>query len=288
MAYLDTWFALLAARLQPASGVGFGERGAPGPVSQAAQHFWELASSLAREAVDRELREERLRQHQDADALAQEGARLRALQDELQAADRARTEALEIAREQLAEAVRKTHRLEGRINDLTTENRALADELRAMREAMEIAHAQATLREQEHSAAIAQERERIEANQRRWMGEIETARQEAKKLKPELEKAVTALAAEALACANERQVAAALQKEVESARRVAEVATAQAQVLRSELDEGRRLREGEEARHQRELGERDSMIRGLQWRLTKELTKTLVASLTPAARGSPA
>lgn len=288
MTYLDSWFAHLAVRLQPPADREADEGRAPAPVAQAAHHFWELASSLAREAVERESQETRERLRAEADVLAAERSRVAALETELQAADKARGEALEIAREQLEEAVRKTHRLEGRINELSSENRALADDLRQARDLAEALRRQVQTREQELNAALHQERERGQAAERRWLTEVETARQEVKKLKPQLEQAAKALATEALARANERQVPAALKKELEAARLATHAATGESQSLRSELQEARRFREVLEATHERAIAERDDMIRGLQWRLARGFGKVLSEGLALTIKGAPA
>lgn len=288
MAYLDSWFAHLAVRLRPITDREADEGRIPAPVAQAAHHFWDLASSLAREAVERESQETRERLRAEADVVAAERQRVSALETELQAADKARGEALEIAREQLEEAVRKTHRLEGRINELSSENRALADDLRQARDLAEALRQQVQTREQELNAALHQERERGEAAERRWLTEVETARQEVKKLKPQLEQAVKTLAAEAFARANERQVAAAMQTELEGARLATQVATGEAQSLRSELQEARRFRAVLEATHERAIAERDDMIRGLQWRLAKGFGKALTEGVALTIKGAPA
>lgn len=175
MAHLDSWFAHLADRL---NGAGPAAPTLPGPVAAAAIRLWEAALASARTSVVDELANQRSALESEQATLraasraldgraAEIDARLeaahtaaRTASEERAAADRREALAIERIGRLENQAIRLTRELE----QISTDKRALHDELGALRRAADEERAKTD--------------ERLAGEERHWRGEVERARGE--------------------------------------------------------------------------------------------------------------
>jgi DNA repair exonuclease SbcCD ATPase subunit len=180
---LETWFATLGTRLGVVAAGAQADEGAPKVLRQALDKVWAAAVAAARDEADRALEPER-------DRLAQQGLKLDIARQELLQREAALTErgialehALELAKSQLRD---QTAQLEKAGRDLEQARSSLANlvqERDAGRRQFD-----------DQLRALAEERQRIEqrvsANEKRLLEEVDRARQEAKQLARALEDVV--------------------------------------------------------------------------------------------------
>ena len=234
--YLDTWFKGLGKRLQD-PGAFASAAAVPEPVAAAATHFWEAALAAARQ----EIANERAAVDAERAELAADRKELTAQRAAFEASEKALLESLRLARDQVTEALRQAQAMEERARTFEADARRLADEARAQRQALENERAasaeEAKRRDQERKDDSA----RFEASVKRWLTEVDQARQLAKSIAAQLDKANIALAEERELHAATRDAGVIRERELavvgSTAERKAMTALAEASAVRVQLDD---------------------------------------------------
>ena len=240
---LEQWFGGLGQRLSGSANLmsASSENAVPAPVMQAAQALWTAASSAADENAAQAWFARQTEQDTTAEELetvrTQLQARELALDERLQAMETALTLSTQQLRESNERGKTQQAALAQREQELRDVREALSDaaqrssgQLAALQQQLEQAQAQAR---DERSAIEA----RHVANERRWLEEVDRARQEARKsalLAQEEAKKNALLQTQAeLAAVTAADALQALREECANAQRQA----AQAQALLSDLQE---------------------------------------------------
>jgi chromosome segregation ATPase len=199
---IDNWYRTLAARVAGMQHAAGGEGRAPTAAINAFNLLWDTALTEARSAAHAELAETR-------EQLARERAAV--------AEDQRVLEGTRAALEQAGQAAREHAReLEGQIAAAQLQvqrgqQAAAAAEERATLLQQELAQAQRELKElvTRHSTDLQREAERTAANERRLLGEVDRARNEAKAAHEEVRRAQTLRE-------DEKQAAAALREQLQT------------------------------------------------------------------------
>lgn len=246
--YLDTWFKGLGARIGHAegfaaagspSGEGRGHPSQPGLpplVAEAAEKLW-LA---ARKAADAELEQEagRLRAESDRqrERLAQERQAVQEQAQRLQARENDLQEAIAMLKSQLHAAEARAHGLAQEQQRTLERLEETASQVRQSRQAHDRLVEQMQSERAAHAAERARADERARAQETRWLNELDAAREAARRLQQQLERAAKA------ADARQEKMSEALAQSRHAALQ-AEAARAQAQETlvqtRHELAEAR-------------------------------------------------
>jgi len=174
--YLDTWFKGLGARIRD-PGAFAAAPAVPDPIAQAATHFWETALSVARGEAATALAGERAAVDAAAAQLETQRSALGVERTELQTRMEAQEQAMQLLRAQLAEMRDQRDLLQRTLEDRNTAYSAaelrlaaLAGEIDALRKVLD----------QERGRFEAERRaidERAAAHEKRWLQEVDRARE---------------------------------------------------------------------------------------------------------------
>jgi hypothetical protein len=256
--YLDTWFRGLGARIGNAKGLAAagspadrsghpGEAGLPQPVVEAAESLWLAARKAARVELEEEAGRLRAEADRQQELLAQERQAVQEQAQRLQARESDLQEAIALLKSQLHAAEARAHAL-AQEQQRTLER--LADTASQVHESRQ-AHDRLVEQMQSERAAHATERvradERARAQETRWLNELDAAREAARRLQQQLERAAKA--------------ADARQEKLNEALAQSRLATSQAESARVQLQEtlGQTRHELAEARAQ--LGQMSVALR---------------------------
>lgn len=215
---LDGWYALLAKRLISADAAAdapvpgkAGESPVPAPVMRAAQVLWGRALQQSRELAGQELRSERHELEMQEQALSKAQEALAAEWARLDERAEALTAALQAKDEQIAALGQQLESQRQRISTQASEMDSLRGQCNKLAAAIDQERQSLHIQEEESR----KERERMEqravAQERRWLEEIDRARQDLKR--------ITALHAEeatktAAALAQEQERAQSLERQL--------------------------------------------------------------------------
>lgn len=245
--YLDTWFKALGARIRD-PGAFATAPAHPDSITQAATHFWETALSLAREEAKKLFQEERQALASATDTLAAQQSALDVEKAALLSRGEAQDEAMQLLRDQLAEARDQRNALQRMLED---RNEAYASaEARLTSAAGEIDALRRAL-EQERGRFAAERcviEERAATHEKRWLQELDRAREALKSAEASAQQArkshalrLAELQRELQTITDERSQltvrATTLESELESLRGAITVATSEANRLRAQLDQ---------------------------------------------------
>lgn len=188
---LESWYATLGKRLQPASEAtqqeGGGGTELPPPVIRAAKALWGRALQLASEQATEEVAATMLALEGKAESLRQEEERLR--QEEQRINDR--SNALELAviakDQQISDLGRQLQETQQRFVEHTESIAELRAEAMKLRHAADAERRSKEQRDEEHRKERERLAEQAVANEKRLLAEVDRARQEAKKLQQQIE-----------------------------------------------------------------------------------------------------
>lgn len=234
--YLDTWFKGLGKRLQD-PGAFAAPTNVPEPIAAAATHFWEAALAAARQ----EIGVERSALEVDRAALEAERQEMASQRAAFAASEKALQDALQLAKDQLAEADRRAQMLEERAATFEADARRLAAEARTQREARESERLAAAEEGKRRDQERKEESVRFEATEKRWLADVDQARQSARAVTAQLDKVNATLAEERALRAGERNDSLVRERElalaVAAADRKATAALSEAKSTRVLLDD---------------------------------------------------
>jgi hypothetical protein len=234
--YLDTWFKGLGRRLQD-PGAFASAAAIPDPVAVAAVHFWETALAAARGEVEARVAAEWQALAGERDDVGRAREQLAQEETTFQARRQALDETVTLAKEQLAQAMRRAETAEARTQSAEARSASLDRELRAVRATLDAERTASTQEREQTAPECADDRARHEAAERRWLGEVDRARGETAKAAKQLaEQGARRQVAEEAARARHESLEEALattRRELRTAER--EIARLQAQGVLSKV-----------------------------------------------------
>jgi chromosome segregation ATPase len=177
--YLDTWFRKLGARIRDPRAFSAPPE-VPEPIAQAAQHFWESALATARAEVAAATAEQQEDLERARSQLAAERERFQEEAGRIEAGSRAREEAMELARNHLAEASQRIGGLDARLAEQEQTIAQLRAELAAAQTDGEALRRTLDAEREKYEAERTRIEERATAHDRRYAVEIDRARESVK------------------------------------------------------------------------------------------------------------
>lgn len=223
--HLETWFRSLGARIKDPGAFSAAPE-VPGPIAQAAAHFWEAALAAARSEQAQAYR-------QRWEELAREGERFAAQAEQLQQREvqllnreRDLQEGLKVATAQLAATEERLQAAEAQLRQRDKALTAAHENLADARAANQTLIAEADQARDKHAQALTALDARHAAHERRWLNELDAERSAAKRLQARLDDLQSAALQQA---EQQRQAVAAAQEHQRAAEHDARLLRAQSQ-----------------------------------------------------------